>query len=297
VARQALLGYGDAVTNTGPTQIIAFDPTTRTFETETTIDEEAILEYRVIGDRLFVPGIDAIDDVGGAIYVRDGAGWTTRPLAEAVHVLDVAMDGDRLCVALQDRLAGAEVRCSRDDGMTWTSSPAGGWRATSLFALGGQLYVASVGRGVSRVGGGRVPFAIPDATDAAVIARETTCGNAVVFSARDSWKPGATVLGAFRATVADDGAIAIARIALDGAPAYIFSSRDACYVLTNTSPTTAAIYESRDDGISWSPRVDLDVPMQATSAALMDGYFYVGLGCEYAAPCTALAGRLLRIRE
>jgi hypothetical protein len=293
------LGYGDAITNTGPTQVIAFDPKTDHFETETTLDEEAIGIYRVIGDRLFVPGVDAIDDRDGALYIRDRTGWTTRPLEQAVHVLDVARDGDALCVAMQGRILGSEVRCSHDDGMTWTSYPTGGWRASSLFTLGGHLYVSSHGGGVARVGGAHVPFTIPGAAADRdlIVGRPTPCGNAIVFIARDDWKPRAANLGAFRAVVADDGAIAVTRIALDGAPSNIFVTDDACYVLTNTSTTSAAIYETRDSSTTWTQRAAFSVPALATSAERLGDYFYVGLGCKYDGPCSSLAGRLLRLRD
>jgi hypothetical protein len=294
------LGYGDAVTNTGPTQVIAFDPATSKFETETTLDEEAIFTYRVIGDRMFVPGADAIDDRDGAIYIRDRSGWTTRPLEQAAHVNDVARSGDKLCVALQGRIVGSEVRCSHDDGATWESHALAGWRASSLFTLGGHLYVSSYGGGVAMVGGSSVRLAIPGATDAddVIMRRPTACGDDVVFmAARAHGQIRRTDLGVFRASAGAAAGIEVSPIAIDGTPANIFASSNACYVLTNTSTTSVAIYESRDGGATWAQRQTFAVPALATSAALMDGYFYVGLGCTYGEPCSALAGRLMRIRE
>jgi hypothetical protein len=107
--------------------------------------------------------------------------------------------------------------------------PVAGWRANTLFTLGGKLYVSSVGTGVAHVGGARVAFAIPGATDDAIVARPTTYGNAVVFGARAGSQPGSANLGAFRAIIADDGEIAVSRIAIDGTAANIFAAGDACY--------------------------------------------------------------------
>jgi len=282
------LGYGDAIKNTGPTQVIAFDPATHAFTTETVLDEEAIMTFRVIGDRLFIPGVDAIGPVDGSLYVRDETGWTSRPLAQAVHVLDVARDGDALCVAVQGRIAGAEVRCSHDDGITWESHLTGGWRAQSLFALGGHLYVSSDGDGVWRVGGARVPGG---PANGVTIRRTTACGSGVVFIVRR--ETGRS--GVFRASARDADNLAVVPIPIGGEPTDVFTSGDACYVLTDTSPGSAVIFESRDGGRSWFARTAFDVPARATSAELLGGYFYVGLGCKLGEACSDAAGRLLRI--
>lgn len=136
------LGYGDAVVNTGPTDVIAFDPKSGGFSHEATLPEEAIYRYRVLDGQLFVPGVDAVDDVDGAVYRRVGDQWQTIALPEVVHASDVIRHGDELCVAIQGRLSAGAVRCTRDDGATWSEVSTGSWRAVSLFELGGELFVS-----------------------------------------------------------------------------------------------------------------------------------------------------------
>ena len=296
------LGYGDAITNTGPTDVIAFDPARRAFEHETTLPEEAILTYHVFGDRLVVPGVDAVDSDDGALYIRDAAGWTRIPLPQAAHALDVAVRGAEICVVVQDRQAGGVVRCTGDTGATWRTYPTASWRAVSLFELGGELYVSSHDSGVRRVDGGRVAFVIPGVTDDGnvLVRHPTGCGDEVVFMAvrvryeHDSAQVDA--LGLFRASAGPGGAIAVARIELPGTPADVFAHDGRCYAVTNHPRGDAfdvAIHESTDNR-TWRPRASFTADAMARSGELLGGYFYVGLGCELGR-CTPAAGRLLRI--
>src|SRR5687767_13376082 len=94
------IGHGDYGVNTGPTDVIAYDLATKQFRTEFTVDDEAIVLYRQIGDRLVIPGPDATEawDLGN-IYVR-GPGesdkWEKRrTVPHGVHVLDVAALGNQ----------------------------------------------------------------------------------------------------------------------------------------------------------------------------------------------------------
>lgn len=308
------LGYGDAITNTGPTDVIAFDPARRVFEHETTLPEEAILTYHVFGDRLFVPGADAVDSDDGALYVRDAAGWTPMPLPQAAHVLDVAVHGAEICVVVQDRQAGGVVRCIADTSANWRTYPTASWRAVSLFELGGELYVSSHDSGVRRVDGGRVAFVIPGVTDDGnVLVRHATgCGDEVVFIAvrvryeHDSAQ--VDTLGLFRASISAGrpgrpgasadagGAITVARIELPGTPADVFAHDGRCYAVTNRPRGEAfdvAIHDSTDNR-TWRPRASFPADAMARSGELLGGYFYIGLGCELG-HCTPAAGRLLRI--
>jgi hypothetical protein len=293
------LGYGDAVENTGPTDVIAYDPTTREFVHEATLAEEAIGQYRVIGDRLFVPGVDAVESDDGALHVRDGSGWMSWPLPDVVHALDVAKHGGEICVAAQDRFVGGQVRCTPDDGATWRSTSTGGPRAVSLFELGGNLYVSSHGSGVGRVGGPIVAFDIPGvAADPNVLVfKPTPCGADVVFVARRvvyrERKGSATELGLFRASSTGTDHIAVTPIAIPGNPVDVFASEGRCYALTDLAQDRAAIYAAGDDG-TWSARVTFGTDALARSAERLGGDFYVGLGCEPGA-CSNLAGRIVRI--
>ena len=314
------LGYGDAVTNTGPTDVIAFDPDRRVFEREITVQEEAILLYRVLGDRLFMPGTDAVDSDDGMLYVRDAAGWTHLALPQAAHVLDVAVRGTDVCVVVQDRRVGGEVRCTADGGHTWRSDPTASWRAVSLFELGGTLYVSSHKSGVRRVGGDKIAFAIPGVPDDGdvLVRRPVRCGDAVAFlAARVDYTPDfprVDILGLFRASLSSDtaaasrdtaapatagsgrpAAIAISRINVPGEPADIFAHDGHCYAVTNQprdSGFDVAIVDL--DGATARPRARFSAEAMARSGELLGGYFYIGLGCE-PGHCTAAAGRLLRI--
>src|SRR5262249_36488698 len=155
------LGYGDAITNTGPTDVIAFDPDRRLFEREITVQEEAILLYRVFGDRLFMPGIDAVDSDDDMLYVRNAAGWTHFALSQAAHALAAAAPAADASSAARDGRPGGGGLCPADGGRPCRSYPPASGRAVSLFDLGGALSVSSHKTGVRRVGGDRVAFAIP----------------------------------------------------------------------------------------------------------------------------------------
>jgi hypothetical protein len=75
----------------------------------------------------------------------------------------------------------------------------------------------------------------------------------------------------------------------------VFATGDICYVLTNTAPGSAAIFRSRDGARSWIARATFEVSALARSAELLDGYFYVGLGCKWDSPCGEGTGDLLRV--
>ena len=285
------VGYGDAVVNTGPTFVIAFDPVRREFDREVSLNEEAIYLYRVIGDRLFVPGVDAYRLPDGALHVRDRAGWTKRHLASVVHANDVAVHGERLCVAVQNSLNVGGVACSRDDGATWKTLDTASWRSTSLFTLGDALYVGSHDSGVRRVDAeqtAHVAFDLPGIDDdaAIVIGKPTRCGDdEVVFIGKRveyvKGLPRVQVVGAFRV----DRTMNVSRIEVAGVPVDVIA--DDCRVVSNRAldngQTEVSIGETK-----------FVVEAMARSAELMDGYFYVGLGCE-PGRCSAAAGRIVRL--
>lgn len=298
------LGYGDAIVNTGPTDVIAYDPARRDFVHETVLPEEAISRYRVLGYDLYVPGTDAVGSPDGALYVRNGVGWRTIALPGVVHATDVALTGNGLCVSLQDREVGGAVRCSRDGGMTWTSIPTHGWRAVSLFTLGGALYASSHGSGVQWIHDGRaepVHFVIPGAPAGTLVGTPTACGAGVVFIAKrieyGERSASIEIYGAYRASRRADADLEVTRIEVAGIPADVFADDHACYVLTNQQLADgrfeAAIYRSRD-GDRWDREVTVELDALARSAERMAGSYYLGLGCD-TGRCNSLAGTLIRV--
>jgi hypothetical protein len=300
------LGYGDAIVNTGPTEVIAYDPARRSFDHDTVLQEEAILEYRVFGDRLFVPGADAVRTDDGTLYIRDSARWTRIPLPKVAHALDVAVRGAEICVVVQDRAVGGAVRCTPDEGASWHSYPSASWRSVSLFELGGVLHVSSYESGVRRLDGSAVAFALPGVTAAGdeLVTHATACGDAVAFIAARIRYVGDTVdrqiLGLFRASLdpaGPAGAIAVARIDVPGTPSDVFVHAGRCYAVTNRPRGQAfdvEIGELTQDG-GWRTRGQLAAAAMARSGELLDDHFYVGLGCD-PGHCSAATGRILRIR-
>jgi hypothetical protein len=157
------LGYGDADLNLGrntPIELRYFervDP--EGVRADQTTDEEEISRFRLLGDQLVIPGVDATeDDLLGNVYLLDSdGGWTkSRSCELGWHVHDVARLGDRLFAGgsggtLDDYSAStvnALLWVSEDGGQTFTvaeqvphPAPPGDQRVTDLLAIGETLYV------------------------------------------------------------------------------------------------------------------------------------------------------------
>lgn len=298
------LGYGDAIANTGPTQILAFDPASQEFTQDTVVNEEAVDTFHVFGGRLYVPGPDAVESRDGALYVRDAAGWNTIPLPGVVHACDVVMHGDELCVAVQDTLSGGAVRCSRDEGKSWSTYGTGSFRSVSLFLLGDALYASSHDVGIQRIDGKAIPVkldleGVQAGTDV-LVTKPVSCGSELVFIAKQitySDPPEIRVFGVFHTPTTASGAIAAERSPVPTTPTDLFVKDGQCYVVTN-EPRKAGGYnvtiERSTDGRTWHRAAAVASDAMIRSAELMQGRFYLGTGCELGA-CSAAAGRLLRI--
>lgn len=126
------IGYGDAVVNTGPTDIIYYDPAAKEFTTEFTIDEEALYYYQLINDKLMIPGIDATEEWNyGNFYILEDTGWVKyRTLPNALHVNYLAWFHNKLYASTGALAKMGEniefavgcIFCSSDTGKTWTLS-------------------------------------------------------------------------------------------------------------------------------------------------------------------------------
>lgn len=113
--RKLYLGYGNWVENTGPTDIIAYDPKSKTFQKELSAPEHAIVRYRELDGQLVIPGIDGMGQHGN-LLVLDDEGWQVKQLGtrRVSHIFDIAsLDGEWF--------AGVDgfVVSSPDRGETW----------------------------------------------------------------------------------------------------------------------------------------------------------------------------------
>ena len=118
------IGVGDWNENRGPIRIVSFAPIRAgqepQFRPELTVDDESVDRFRVFGDTLYVPGIDAREswDLGN-YYFKRGEQWTKRrTVPNGLHVLDVAEFRGRLYATAGTEL-GAALYESADDGLTW----------------------------------------------------------------------------------------------------------------------------------------------------------------------------------
>jgi hypothetical protein len=295
------MGYGDAVVNTGPTKVFAYDPASGEVVHETTVNEEAIFRYRVFDQRLYIPGTDAVDTRDGSLYMRDDEGWTAFLLEDVVHAFDVRVLPDRTCVSVHDAPLGGAVLCSSDDGASWSRYSTESWRSRDFFDLGGRLYVSSQVSGVRRLDADRttpVAFEIPgvgDTTDV-IVTHPTNCGDELAFVAQRIEGPTAQPLGVFRAAIDGSGNITVVRVDLPDVTG-MFDVEGRCHALANErlrcGRYQVTIYDS-EDARTWSRRLSFVLPAFARSAEILDGQLFVGLGCERGS-CDSTAGKIVRI--
>jgi hypothetical protein len=169
-------GHGDYGGNAGPIDVWYYAPDQARFVAEFSVDDEQIGRYCPIGDRLFIPGYDAMESWSfGNLYVNEGTGWQKlRTIPNAVHVYDLAMYEGRLYAVGSGGLPGDPppdmggfVGVSDDVGRSWgieqhfgpfseegitrvrSPSDPGVWRFMSLFELQGKLFAS--GWGASRI--------------------------------------------------------------------------------------------------------------------------------------------------
>lgn len=140
------VGSGDAVVNTGPTDIIYFDLSEKRFFAEFTVDDEAIYRYQVIDGKLVIPGPDATEDwEKGNIYVLDKAGWRKkRTIIHGIHVNQIASfegnwyaaTGSFFELEKESIYAFGGIFRSEDEGDTWELVYATPCDDRSVFRIG-----------------------------------------------------------------------------------------------------------------------------------------------------------------
>ncbi|UPK46579.1 hypothetical protein [Paenibacillus pabuli] len=149
--------------NAGPIPVIYFDTATPKFvtqpvtnrnpgivpSTKMVVDEEQIDIYKVLDDKLYIPGNDSDGEQWdkGNFYRLDGDVWTKyRNLPLGVHVYDLASYQGKLFAALGTEQKPT-VLISHDQGESWqifATINTFGFRAYTLFELKGKLYASGM---------------------------------------------------------------------------------------------------------------------------------------------------------
>jgi hypothetical protein len=157
------IGHGDYGVNTGPTDVIYYDFGTKTWNKEFTVDDEAIVLYRIIDNKLFIPGVDACEKENewdfGNYYELTDTGWKKyRAVPSAVHVFDIAKVDSSIYLATGEvigndslYIAPGAVMVSRDSGESFNysyTSPSDEnlvYRIKSLAMFQGKIYAFPYG--------------------------------------------------------------------------------------------------------------------------------------------------------
>jgi len=139
------LGHGDAVVNTGATDVMYYDPKSKDFISEFTVDDEAIYYYQLVNNTLMIPGVDATEDWSfGNIYILSDTGWVKhRTIPTGIHVNDLAWYYEQLFAStgsianigedIEYALGG--IFASTDTGRTWSLSYASPGDENSVYRI------------------------------------------------------------------------------------------------------------------------------------------------------------------
>ncbi|MEL7417240.1 MAG: hypothetical protein AAGK10_01470 [Cyanobacteria bacterium J06555_3] len=114
------LGGGDTSKNAGPINVWAYDPVSESFNSETTVSEEAILQYKVIENQLYIPAADPRGNDNSKFYRRLAGGeWEkfADQNLKLAHVRDLIKVNNQLllvgnsrpAVAAEDVIQGAVI--------------------------------------------------------------------------------------------------------------------------------------------------------------------------------------------
>lgn len=162
------LGHGNSsnlgvAPNSGPIPVIYYDTANAKFKTQSVtnsnpgilpstkmyVDEEQIDIYRVLNDKLYIPGNDSDSEKWelGNFYRLDGEVWTKyRNLPLGVHVYDLASYQGKMFAALGTE-SKPTILISHNGGETWqkyATINTFGFRAYTMFHLNGKLYASGM---------------------------------------------------------------------------------------------------------------------------------------------------------
>lgn len=121
------LGGGSTVSNAGPINVWAYDPSSQKFIKEYTVDEEAIEHYRVFDNRLYIPAADPTQGDRHKFYLRDDGQWHKYASAavQLAHVRDLIKTNSDLLLVGNSRqpdkpsFKGAAIAKMTQDGVNF----------------------------------------------------------------------------------------------------------------------------------------------------------------------------------
>ncbi len=128
--------------NSGPVPILVFYPDQKKFVMEEEVADEQIDRYRVLNDKLYIPGHDATGSWRwGNFYQRTKEGkWSMyRNVPKALHLYDLVFYNGKLLVGIGLK-GGAAVGITENMGKTWRIIPMGRHRIYSFMQFGDTLY-------------------------------------------------------------------------------------------------------------------------------------------------------------
>ena len=279
------VGLGDG----GPIEIWSFDPRTLALEVETTVDEETVTIIRSIGDRLYVPGINATESWEfGNIYIRDASGWHKhRTVPNGIHVLGIVRHRDKLFVTTGTE-PGPALFESNDEGLTWKrygvneDNGRWDWRFYEVGVLGDGLLLTVLQEYFYHFQDGalrRVVSPVFPGLEEEYTApfRLTAFRSGLLYAAGEWWETGSPKPLYFISDV-DAGARVVSGFG-DRSVRDIVVRGDLCYVLTSTRADDTYVGEifSTYELKEWTRLAIFQSDAMAQSMEVSDGRFFIGM--------------------
>lgn len=115
------IASGNYNNNTGPVDLYYYDITNNRMVKDYTFQEEQINRFKVIDNKLVIPGIDNHLDTweGGYYYELNGNTWVSKPIKDAIHNFDVVKYKGSIFVGIGND-SDTSVLKSNDNGNTFT---------------------------------------------------------------------------------------------------------------------------------------------------------------------------------
>ncbi len=310
------IGYGNSRNegpspNAGPITIMYLDTNTNKIVPNFVTDEEQVENFRILDNRLYVPGTDIRSPVEqGNIYATQNDTWLRIGIIPgANHVFDLELMNGKLFAAISTSGVGPTVFVSEDMGKTWkpvvvqAGSPyvSKMSRTYSLFNFKGNIYAATFLYNMSNVGEYNRILVTDGVTAKTVkvtensmfpgapkgvmyrLMRPTVALDCImyisgIFDLDYQWKPE----GIYFAPEINQAR----RIKLPEAeaqPMDILSRGDTVYVLANKKVTDKSyinvVYKTNNLS-NWSEVLRFENDTFARSFEEAKGTFYFGMGCD-----------------